>query len=110
MLLRPAAESACAASTEWSARWRRRDGRDVGGMGARSPIVDPTATATRTIGGAALGCRRLAIIDVAGGAQPLANETGDVVVVCNGEIYNHARLRDASSRAGTASAPAATPR
>jgi asparagine synthase (glutamine-hydrolysing) len=44
-------------------------------------------------GRAGLGCRRLAIIDVPGGAQPLANEAGDVHVVCNGEIYNHARLR-----------------
>jgi asparagine synthase (glutamine-hydrolysing) len=40
-----------------------------------------------------LGCRRLAIIDVAGGAQPLGNELDDVLVVCNGEIYNHAALR-----------------
>ena len=42
---------------------------------------------------AGLGCRRLAIIDVAGGAQPLSSEDGDVVAVCNGEIYNHAALR-----------------
>ncbi len=47
------------------------------------------------VGDAGLGCRRLAIIDVAGGAQPLANEAGDVVAVCNGEIYNHAALRAA---------------
>jgi asparagine synthase (glutamine-hydrolysing) len=44
-------------------------------------------------GPVALGCRRLAIIDVAGGAQPLRNENDDVLVVCNGEIYNHAVLR-----------------
>jgi asparagine synthase (glutamine-hydrolysing) len=42
---------------------------------------------------AGLGCRRLAIIDVAGGRQPLANERADVLAVCNGEIYNHAALR-----------------
>ncbi len=40
-----------------------------------------------------LGCRRLSIIDVAGGTQPLANESVDVLAVCNGEIYNHAALR-----------------
>jgi asparagine synthase (glutamine-hydrolysing) len=63
-------------------------------MGAALAHRGPDGDGTRTIGDATLGCRRLAIIDVAGGAQPLANETGDVVAVCNGEIYNHATLRD----------------
>ena len=40
-----------------------------------------------------LGHRRLAIIDVAGGAQPMANEDESVWLVHNGEIYNHAALR-----------------
>src|SRR5437899_3347355 len=40
-----------------------------------------------------LGFRRLAIIDVEGGAQPMPNEDGSVWVVFNGEIYNHAKLR-----------------
>jgi len=35
-----------------------------------------------------LGMRRLSIIDLAGGHQPIYNETGDVGVVFNGEIYN----------------------
>ena len=40
-----------------------------------------------------LGHRRLAIIDVAGGQQPMANEDGTIWIVYNGEIYNHAALR-----------------
>ena len=40
-----------------------------------------------------LGMRRLSIIDVAGGMQPISNETGDVTLVFNGEIYNHRALR-----------------
>ena len=40
-----------------------------------------------------LGMRRLSIIDVAGGHQPIAGEDGNVVVVCNGEIYNFQALR-----------------
>ena len=43
--------------------------------------------------GISLGVRRLSIIDVPGGHQPLANEDGSVVVVFNGEIYNHRELR-----------------
>ncbi|EKV32741.1 Asparagine synthetase [Caenispirillum salinarum AK4] len=42
--------------------------------------------------GVGLGHRRLSIIDVGGGAQPLFNEDGSVVVVYNGEIYNFAEL------------------
>ena len=44
-------------------------------------------------GSAALGFRRLAIIDLANGHQPMANETGDIVVTFNGEIYNYRQIR-----------------
>ena len=43
--------------------------------------------------GVALGMRRLSIIDLAGGHQPIANEDETVWVVCNGEIYNYKELR-----------------
>ena len=43
--------------------------------------------------GIALGARRLSIIDVAGGHQPIGNEDGSVWAVLNGEIYNHPPLQ-----------------
>src|SRR3954463_6356853 len=43
--------------------------------------------------GVGLVHRRLSIIDLEGGAQPLANEDGSVQVVFNGEIYNFQELR-----------------
>src|SRR6476659_2762759 len=43
--------------------------------------------------GVAIGMRRLSIIDVAGGHQPMTNEDGTVHVVFNGEIYNYQPLR-----------------
>ncbi|MEU6427951.1 asparagine synthase (glutamine-hydrolyzing) [Microbispora sp. NPDC046973] len=49
---------------------------------------------------AALGMRRLAIIDVATGDQPVRNEDGMVVAVFNGEIYNFAELRRDLERRG----------
>jgi asparagine synthase (glutamine-hydrolysing) len=44
-------------------------------------------------GGVALGMRRLSIIDLAGGHQPISNEDGMVTVVYNGEIYNYRELQ-----------------
>lgn len=44
--------------------------------------------------GVGLGNRRLSIIDVAGGHQPLSNETGTIWIAYNGEAYNYAEVRD----------------
>ena len=50
--------------------------------------------------GIALGVRRLSIVDVAGGHQPVFSEDGTIVAVQNGELYNHRRIRDELGRSG----------
>jgi asparagine synthase (glutamine-hydrolysing) len=56
-------------------------------------LVDPGARVF-------LGHRRLSIIDIAGGHQPMASEDGAVQVIFNGEIYNHLELRRELAAAG----------
>jgi asparagine synthase (glutamine-hydrolysing) len=48
----------------------------------------------------ALGFRRLSIVDLSGGHQPMSNEDGTVWIVFNGEIYNHASIRPDLERRG----------
>ena len=50
--------------------------------------------------GIALGMRRLAVIDLVTGDQPVFSEDRNVVAVCNGEIYNYLELRDDLRRRG----------
>ena len=57
----------------------RHRGPDAEGRFADGPVV--------------LAIRRLAIIDLETGEQPVANESGDVVCIANGEIYNYIELR-----------------
>src|SRR5436190_18795062 len=54
----------------------------------------PDSAGAVTLGPAGLAMRRLAIIDVAGGQQPLSSEDGEIQLVCNGEIYNFRELRE----------------
>ncbi len=60
----------------------------------------PDAEGTFVKGGVGLASRRLAIIDLAGGDQPISNEDGTCTVVQNGEIYNYAELNHSLERAG----------
>ncbi|HEU0019676.1 MAG TPA: asparagine synthase (glutamine-hydrolyzing) [Thermoleophilaceae bacterium] len=53
----------------------------------------PDGEAVVALGSTTLVHRRLAIVDVAGGDQPLRSEDGSISVVANGEIYNHEALR-----------------
>lgn len=53
--------------------------------------------------GIALGFRRLSIIDLEGGRQPILNEDGSLVLLFNGEIYNYQELREELIKAGHAS-------
>jgi asparagine synthase (glutamine-hydrolysing) len=61
----------------------------MGAISHRGPDEDGILVAPS----AALGMRRLSIIDLPGGHQPVFNETGNVAVVFNGEIYNFRQLR-----------------
>ncbi|MER7010155.1 asparagine synthase (glutamine-hydrolyzing) [Saccharopolyspora sp. NPDC000359] len=60
----------------------------------------PDARGTWVAPHAALGHRRLAIIDLPGGTQPMATPDGDVAIVYSGEAYNFTELRDELRRRG----------
>lgn len=62
-------------------------------MGAAIAHRGPDDGRIDVFGRAGFSFRRLSIIDVAGGAQPISNETGRIHVMCNGEIYNYLDLR-----------------
>ena len=53
----------------------------------------PDEEGSITLPGVGLGMRRLAIVDLGSGQQPILNESGDIKVVANGEIYNFRELQ-----------------
>src|SRR5215471_6250878 len=67
-------------------------------MSHRGPDDDGIYTEGRV----GIGMRRLSIVDLATGHQPLANEDDSLWIVFNGEIYNHAALRESLISAGHA--------
>ena len=81
------------------------DGREVVGPGLAEALRalqhrGPDGEGTFAAPGIALGMRRLAIIDLVTGAQPVFNEDRSVVAVFNGEIYNYVELREALRQRG----------
>src|SRR5688500_2584251 len=60
----------------------------------------PDSAGAVVMDAAGLAMRRLSIIDVAGGQQPLSSEDGEIQLVCNGEIYNFRELREELSARG----------
>jgi asparagine synthase (glutamine-hydrolysing) len=69
------------------------DDRLVPEMLARIRHRGPDGQGVLYVNQTVLGHVRLAILDLATGVQPMANEEGDLAVAFNGEIYNHLELR-----------------
>lgn len=72
----------------------------VARMNAEMVYRGPDGEGAFSDGPVTIGMRRLSIIDLEGGKQPLFNEDGTIAVVCNGEIYNHVELRAALEARG----------
>ncbi len=81
----------CGICGEWNVHGVSRG--DLERMNASLVHRGPDDQGVAVLGETGLAMRRLSIIDVAGGHQPIANEDSTVWVVFNGEIYNHRELR-----------------
>ena len=79
---------------------QRADRRLIERMVATLRHRGPDSVGYHVEGRVALGVARLRVVDLATGDQPQASEDGSVQVVLNGEIYNHAALREALRGAG----------
>lgn len=75
-------------------------GPDDEGAYSSSQTVSAAGSASSNAGGAVLGFRRLSIIDLAGGHQPLSNEDGTVWIAFNGEVYNYRELKPELEKLG----------
>jgi asparagine synthase (glutamine-hydrolysing) len=69
-------------------------------MGRLTEHRGPDDEGLHADGPCSIGMRRLSIIDLAGGHQPLSNDDGSLWLVCNGEIYNFRELRQQLERLG----------
>lgn len=82
------------AGTFWRAERRPADEPSVATMCHALTHRGPDDVGIWSNGPASIGMRRLSIIDLAGGHQPIFNETGTIGIVLNGEIFNYRELRD----------------
>ncbi len=76
------------------------DARVLQAMDASLRHRGPDDTGAWGMPGAAIGNRRLSIIDIAGGHQPFVSDDGRIALVQNGEIFNHVELRRELQREG----------
>src|SRR6188768_1614165 len=76
------------------------DPQRLAAMSATLVHRGPDSDGSFVDGPVGLAARRLAIIDLETGDQPIANEDGTVLVVQNGELYNYPELRGELERAG----------
>lgn len=74
--------------------------RELTGMVNRLAHRGPDGSGYFSDGRTALGFRRLSIVDLAHGNQPLSTEDGEVVSVCNGELYGYRDIRAALIQRG----------
>lgn len=72
----------------------------MGVMAAAMACRGPDDEGFLCSGNVGLAHRRLSIIDLAGGHQPISNEDGSCILVCNGEIYGYATMRRELERGG----------
>jgi asparagine synthase (glutamine-hydrolysing) len=72
---------------------RRFDRTVIDAMGRAQQHRGPDDQGLFSDGDLIFGMQRLAIIDVSGGSQPIANEDRTITSICNGEIYNFRELR-----------------
>ena len=81
----------CGICGEWSAHGV--DASRLARMHARLAHRGPDGRGQVVRGDIGIAARRLAVVDPLRGGQPMSNESGELWVVCNGEIYNHRELR-----------------